>query len=60
MKFLNKRTGVEVIVPCRLEGPDWEEVTEAKKTAPKTAAAKAEPEEAPAKAAPKKKTVKKG
>ncbi len=59
MKFLNKRTGVEVIVPCRLEGPDWEEVTEAKK-APQKAAAKAEPEEAPAKAAPKKKTVKKG
>ena len=59
MKFLNKRTGVEVIVPCRLEGPDWEEVTEAKKASQK-AAAKTEPEEAPAKAAPKKKTVKKG
>lgn len=53
-KYLNKATGVEVIVPCALEGPDWKEVTEAK----------AEPEEkaekAPAKAAPKKKTVKKG
>ena len=29
-KYLNKATGVEVIVPCALEGPDWEEVTEAK------------------------------
>jgi len=40
MKFMNKRTGVVVIVPCRLEGPDWEEITEAK----------SEPEAAPAKA----------
>lgn len=54
MKFLNKRTGVEIIVPCRLEGPDWEEITEAKKAEPEKA------EKAPAKAAPKKKTVKKG
>ena len=52
MKFLNKRTGVVIDVPCRLEGPDWEEVTEAKQEAPE--------EKAPAKAAPKKKTVKKG
>lgn len=51
MKFLNKRTGVVISVPCRLEGPDWEEVTEAK-AAPKK-------EEAPKKTAPKK-TVKKG
>lgn len=49
MKFLNKRTGAVIDVPCRLEGPDWEEVTEAKKAE----------EKAPAKAAPKK-TVKKG
>ena len=52
MKFLNKRTGAVIDVPCRLEGPDWEEVTEAKE-APKA-------EKAPAKAAPKKKAVKKG
>ena len=51
MKYLNKRTGAEIIVPCRLEGPDWEEVTEAK-AAPKK-------EEAPKKAVPKK-TVRKG
>ena len=49
MKFLNKRTGVEVIVPCRLKGPDWEEVTEAEKDMPE--------EKAPAKAAPKKRTA---
>lgn len=51
MKFLNKRTGAVIDVPCRLEGPDWEEVTEAKE-APKA-------EKAPAKAA-QKKAVKKG
>ena len=34
MKFLNKRTGVVIDVPCRLDGPDWKEVTEAKKEAP--------------------------
>ena len=52
MKYLNKRTGNVIIVPCRLEGPDWEEITEAKKSEPK--------EEEPAKAAPKKRTAKKG
>ena len=41
MKYLNKRTGGEIIVPCRLEGPDWEEITED--------TAKAEPDAAPAK-----------
>ena len=35
MKFLNKRTGAVIDVPCRLDGPDWEEVTEAKKAEPK-------------------------
>ena len=46
MKYLNRRTGAVIDVPCRMEGPDWEEVTEAK----------AEPEAAPAKkAAPKRK-----
>ncbi len=39
MKFLNKRTGAVIDIPCRIEGPDWEEVTEAK----------ANPEAAPAK-----------
>lgn len=54
MKFLNKRTGVVLDVPCRVEGPDWEEITEAE-------AKKAEPEEkAPAKTTPKRRTVKKG
>lgn len=52
MKFLNTRTGVVLDFPCRIEGPDWKEVTEAKE-APKA-------EKAPAKAAPKKKAVKKG
>ena len=46
-KYLNKRTGVVIDVPCRLEGPDWEEVTEAKTEAPE--------EKAPKKTAPKKK-----
>ena len=44
MKYLNTRTGAVIDVPCRLEGPDWKEVTEAK----------AEPEKKPEKAAPKK------
>jgi hypothetical protein len=52
MKYLNKRTGNVIIVPCRLEGPDWEEITDAEKSEPK--------EETPAKAAPKKRTAKKG
>ena len=51
MKFLNKRTGVVIDVPCRLEGPDWEEVTEAKQAAPE--------EDAPTKTY-RKKNVKKG
>lgn len=42
MKFLNKRTGNVIDVPCRLEGPDWEEVKDAKEE-------KAEPEAAPVK-----------
>ena len=41
MKYLNKRTGATIDVPCRVEGPDWEEITEAKpeqvKTTPKKA-----------------------
>lgn len=51
MTYLNKRTGNVIIVPCRLEGPDWEEITDAE-SEPK--------EETPAKAAPKKRTAKKG
>jgi hypothetical protein len=54
MKFLNKRTGGIIEVPCRLEGPDWEEITEAKKAEPK---AEPKAEKAPAKAAPKKRTT---
>lgn len=38
-QYRNKRTGYVVEVPCPLEGPDWEEITEAKP----------EPEAAPAK-----------
>ena len=50
MKFLNKRTGAVIDVPCRLEGPDWIDVTEAKKAEP----AKEKPaKEEPKKAAPK-------
>lgn len=37
MKFINTRTGNVIDVPCRVDGPDWEEVKEAK----------AEPEAAP-------------
>lgn len=38
MKYINKRTGNEIIVPCRIDGPDWEEVTDAKgKTEPEAA-----------------------
>lgn len=45
MKFLNKRTGAVIDVPCRLEGPDWQEIREEKaKKAPAS-----EPEAAPAK-----------
>ena len=47
MKFLNKRTGAVINVPCRVEGPDWEEITEAKKA------------EAPAKETPRKAAGKK-
>ena len=49
MTYINKRTGTTIVVPCRLDGPDWEEVTEAK-----------EPKEEAPKAAPKKRTAKKG
>lgn len=42
MKFLNKRTGAVIDVPCRVEGPDWKELTEAKNADP-------EPEAAPVK-----------
>ena len=52
--YRNKVTGAVIDVPCTLNGPDWEEITEAKKAEPEKA------EKAPAKAAPKKKTVKKG
>lgn len=55
-RYKNRRTGNVIDVPCRLEGPDWQEITEAKA---ETAAAKTEtePEAAPAKAkaAPKRK-----
>ena len=54
MKFLNKRTGAVLDFPCRIEGPDWEEVTEAKKAEPEKAV------KTPTKAAQKKKAVKKG
>lgn len=47
MKYLNKRTGNVIDVPCRLEGPDWEEITEVKRAAEK-------PEETPKKPARKK------
>lgn len=49
-RYLNRRTGVVIDVPCRLEGPDWEEVTEAEE----------KPEEAPKAAAPKKRAARKG
>ncbi len=57
MKFLNKRTGAVIIVPCRLEGPDWEEITETQETKPAKATKPAV--KAPAKAAAKK-TARKG
>lgn len=50
MKFLNKRTGAVIDVPCRLEGPDWEEVTEA---TPQATPAEKPAEKAPAKTAKK-------
>ena len=59
MKFLNKRTGAVLDVPCRLEGPDWEEVTEAKKAEPETekpAMAKKAPAKAAAKSTAKKRS----
>lgn len=59
MKFLNKRTGVVIDVPCRVEGPDWEEVTEAKKAEPETekpAPAKKAPAKAAAKSTAKKRS----
>lgn len=42
--YRNKRTGNLATVPCRLYGPDWEQITEAEK-----------PEEKPAPKAPAKK-----
>ena len=39
MKYLNRRTGAVIDVPCPIDGSDWEEVTEAK----------TEPEAAPVK-----------
>lgn len=39
-KYKHRLTGAVITVPCRLEGPCWEEITEAK----------SEPEAAPAKA----------
>ena len=48
--FRHRRTGNVIIVSCPLEGPDWEEVTEAK----------TEPEEKAPKAAPKKRAARKG
>ena len=50
MKFLNKRTGALIDVPCRLEGSDWEEVTEA---TPQATPAEKPAEKAPAKTAKK-------
>ena len=44
MRFQNRRTGNVIDVPCRLEGPDWEEVTGAK--------AQEKPEAKPAEKAP--------
>ena len=56
IKYRNRRTGNVISVPCRLEGPDWEEITEAKADRP-AAKTEAAPEAAPAKAkaAPKRK-----
>lgn len=39
MKYINKRTGNVIDVPCRIDGPDWEEMKGAKE--------KAKPEAAP-------------
>ncbi len=44
-QFLNTRTGAVIDVPCRIEGPDWKEITEAK---PEAAPEKAAEEEKPA------------
>lgn len=55
--YRNKVTGAVIDVPCTLNGPDWEEITEAKKAEPKSEP-KAE-KKAPAKPAAKK-TGKKG
>lgn len=57
MTYRNKRTGNVIIVPCRLEGPDWEEITEAQKAEPVKEAGKTA---TPAKTATKKRTAKKG
>lgn len=51
-RFLNRRTGNAIDVPCRLEGPDWEEITEAK-AMPDAAPAEARAGTAKAKAEPK-------
>lgn len=48
-RYKHRRTGNVIDVPCRLEGPDWEEITEAKAEEAKVKA-EAEPEAAPAKA----------
>lgn len=58
MKYLNTRTGNVIDVPCRLEGPDWKEITEAKTAAPVKETKPAA--KAPAKAVPKKRTAREG
>lgn len=40
MKYRNKVTGVEIIVPCALDGPDWEEIGETEPVKAETTAKK--------------------
>ena len=46
--YRNKRTGNLATVPCRLYGPDWEEITEAEKPEEKTEAPKTTAKKKPA------------
>lgn len=36
MTYRHKRTGAVINTPCRIEGPDWEALTEAKTEKPET------------------------
>lgn len=47
MTYRHRRTGVVINTPCRLEGPDWEDLTEADTKTPEAAPAEQAKKPAP-------------